>query len=121
MSEEFTEQIKQLREQIIALEKRVEIIESKFQHEFRWAISLDAYKEQVSLKFTKQDFSKALEIIYGEEQGMPYMLVGYDTIIVPKEAIKCFEGLSFKSKKVLDIGDLPPEEAATLRAENLGD
>jgi orotate phosphoribosyltransferase len=86
----------------------------------KWIMTLDAYEELVALKFVDiENFSKAGEILDKEEKGLPYDLVGDNTIIIPKEAIECFKGLKFAVTEVISAGDLPPEEIAALRATNL--
>ena len=72
----------------------------------------------VALKFSsKQDFRKALEIIF--EREISHVLVGSLTIIVPPARAYLFEHLSPKHVPVISAAKLPPKEVAKLRRENL--
>lgn len=75
--------------------------------------------DEVALEFaTAEDFDAALQIIFREQP--PTVIVGDRTVVVPKTAVKLFESLKFEPSAVLSASDLPPEEAAALRGENLG-
>jgi len=86
----------------------------------KWYPSLYAYKK-VALKFkTKEDFSKAMGVVCEEERGMPYDLVGFETVIIPENAVEYFSGLKFKIIKVVPANEIPSERLAVLRKANLG-
>ena len=73
---------------------------------FKWLPVLDAY-EKVALKFADDDeFGKATKILYGKEKGLPFDLVGSNTLIVPKESVECFTGLKFTISQVRSAGGL---------------
>jgi len=75
-------------------------------------------KSEVALEFnSEQDFSAALKIIF--DYWIPHVLVGGRTIILSREKANLFNNLKFKQTDVLSATELPPEEIAELRRENL--
>jgi hypothetical protein len=85
----------------------------------KWLTSLDVYSDLVAIQFAaKEEFRQALHRLLNVHRGLPHDLVGSCTLIIPKEAVACFSGLKFSTRKVLSAADLPPEEIAQLRREN---
>lgn len=74
---------------------------------------------EVALEFdSKRSFRNALEILFKEK--ISYVLVGNLTVILSEKNALFLEHLNPKQSFVLSAADLPPEEIAELRRENLG-
>lgn len=86
-----------------------------------WQPFLGAYRDLRAVQFAaKADFQAATKLLWsGEFPRPPFDLVGYETIIVPAEAVSYFreQGLNFTETAVLSAGDLPAEKINKLRRE----
>ena len=77
------------------------------------------HEQEVVLEFrTDDDFGAALRIIF--EEKLSHVLLGERTVVVPRSRMVTFNSLKFDASEVLRAADLPPEEVAELRRENLG-
>ncbi len=84
-----------------------------------WKPHLDMYPELRALQFsTGQDFAAAAKFLWSPQlRDLPYDLTGNHTVIIPKEAVGYFKGLTFTESEVLSPADLPSAELAELRRE----
>ncbi len=85
----------------------------------QWKPQLDMYASLRAVQFsTARDFAAAAELLWTDQlRDMPYDLAGNRTVLVPAEALCCFDGLSFAATDVLSTADLPPAELAELRRD----
>jgi len=81
---------------------------------YQWSPSVTSYRDRTALKFSKSEFRKALELLFGEHRGLPCMLVGSRTIIVPTEAVEVFDkhDIKFTLQPVAAPGAVTTERIA---------
>lgn len=73
--------------------------------------------QEVALKFSSRSLRQGLTLLF--EHNIPHSLVGDKTVILSSEHTAVFKALKPTISEVLSAGDLPPEEIAQLRRENL--
>jgi len=73
--------------------------------------------QEVALKFSSKKLNEGLTILF--DRNIDHSLAGDRTVILSSEHATIFEHLKPKVSEVISAGDLPPEEIAELRRENL--
>ena len=87
----------------------------------QWKPSLSSYpNEEISVVTfeTKQDLYKAMDFVWQNGlRGMPFGIPGYNSLVIPKEAVSYFShaGFKFEETKLLTKDDLTPEELSEFR------
>jgi len=84
---------------------------------FLWRPFLSSYAKEdlTALTFpSKPDLHKAFDLIWSRLRGMPFGIPGYNSLIVPRDAVQCFSdaGLKFDESPLLNVADLTPDELA---------
>lgn len=86
-----------------------------------WKSHVSLYRQQTALKFRKQEFVRALQLLDTDQFfDLPFALVGNETLIVPTAAITYFRnhGLIFTEQPVkLPDEELSPQELAARKNE----
>jgi hypothetical protein len=88
----------------------------------RWNPQFWSYRQLVAIQFrTEEDLDAAIDLLWddSELQGLPHVHVGDWTMIIPAQAVDCFQrkARNFCIKSVVSAGDLPPEEINRIRRE----
>jgi hypothetical protein len=90
-----------------------------------WKPFLSSYdtSERSVLTFeNKQDAYTALDLVWkGHLRGVPFGIPGYNSLVVPKEAVPYFsgQGLKFEESKLLTHDELTAEELNELRKQSI--
>jgi hypothetical protein len=87
-----------------------------------WKADLNAYcyPELRALTFTTDDdLKRAIKLIWSKEElyGLPREPAGIRTLVVPADALRFFEGLSFAVYPVISASELSTEAKRKLRVE----
>ena len=94
-------------------------VSSQAKSQWKPFLSMYTTKEMISLKFTSgKDIDEAISRLFSDElREMPYDIPGGYTLIVPRNSVPYFAGLSFKASNVLSPEDVSPAELAELRCQ----